>query len=244
MKNLLFRGIGAVLALSLWTTGASALVIDDFSAPTSALSTSSPFTLQDSITVGPGIAGGDRGFGLIQRSHSGSQTADVSGGSLNFDGSLLTGGFPTDPSGINLIYDGNPASGGFGIGNTLGADLTDGGGSTAFRFAAMLTDTDIELTIDVRNGSNISQIAIVVPSDPAPQDVVIDFSSFTVVGGSGADFTVAESVAFFLRAPTAGTFGIDAIETISTAETQIPAPGGMLLFGLGLAALAIRRRFA
>jgi PEP-CTERM motif len=223
----------AAAALLLGATSAQALLIDDFSvdqtsfippgapaaisffgAVPAGVGNSREVTLNRTAGLGTVEFGADNGIGNIGFAPNSSGTA-----TLNWDG----------------VTDGSNAASG------LGADFTDGGGSSALRIV-LRSDISGPLTIQVSSGiGNYSTASIATPGlglGAGFTTIVIPFASFAPTG-SGANFANVGAIRVDI-----GSAFIGHDVQIDVIDTTVPEPTTALLFGLGLAATAgvARRR--
>jgi uncharacterized repeat protein (TIGR01451 family) len=106
-----------------------------------------------------------------------------------------------------------------------GVDLTDAGATSAFRMVAGIQGVGQTLTLRVyTNGASFSTATVALPDTGGniSQEILVPFSSFTVGGGSGADFTNVGAVQLDHTATViAADGGLDQLATLGpTFVTQ------------------------
>jgi hypothetical protein len=136
--------------------------------------------------------------------------------------------------------------GGAGLG---GVDLTEGGlnrgvyiTARAIKFAWSTTVQNSTLTFVVINDFNYrSNITIAIPLEATgPTEYFLPFSSFKPIGLiGGADYTNVNEI--FMNMTGVGGTGV-AVDSITVGP--VPEPGAIVLAGIGLLWIAVRRRRA
>lgn len=228
MKNKLF-GAAAAIAL-LVSSGANALIIDDFSV-TQNVSPASAGVLETNSVTGSMI-GGERTVTILNP--TGTDT-DVDINSPTAGEMLLSHGINTATT--QLIYDG-VGTGGFSALNF------EAGGDDAIQFIVTQADSftvgiEVEVFSGTGNSSTISHAGL-----SAPGTLNLLYSNFALATGTGADFTAVTAVQFTFTT----TIGIEdaAFDLVGTANTvpdiPISEPGTLAVLGLGMIGLAGFRR--
>lgn len=96
-----------------------------------------------------------------------------------------------------------------------GVDLTNGGDATGFRFA-IGGETGTSLVIRVYNGANASIVTVPIPitAGGAPTETLdVPFADFTVLTGTGVDFSDVGAISLEVTGPAAADVTIDMFET-------------------------------
>jgi hypothetical protein len=137
-------------------------------------------------------------------------------------------------SSLTMLYsafDGTPAS---------ALDLTQGGSFSAFYFDILSSDLGftIDVTVGSAAGANTSNYMSASSSVSTYQRELIDFSNFSTVAGTGADFTAVDFVNIILTTTSVGSdltiteFGI----------ASVPEPTTLAIFGLALVGFAFNSK--
>lgn len=203
--------------------GQSGTVIDSFNqTQQEALAQTGGSTTDENSADAPEALGGERDLFVMLTSGTGSVQLRVLAFGVNpvlqFDNSAGVVGERTatwdgqDNDGDDL----NPT----GLG---GVDLTDGGASTAFNLLIGADNPNGLVTIRVfTDGLNWSQGSVAIPNTGglATSTVILDFSSFIVGGGSGADFSNVGAIQLMIEGSASVNGQIDTLEVIGpTVET-------------------------
>jgi len=228
-----WRWRSAVL-VGLWYLSpaeARSLTIDDWS-DAQTTTVISPSGSATTLATGVGILGGEREI-TVTRTSGVAVTMAASGGSLAYGqiaGSLGTG---------TVIWDGVDGGGGLDPTGLGGVDFTDAATSAAISIPLLFDDLSASLTlIAYTDGANSSQVSVTLPGSipPDPQGVLtIPFSSFSVLSGTGADFSNIGAFTLEIDGTTAP--GLD-FEMGAATTGPVPEPRTALLLGVGLAGLA------
>jgi hypothetical protein len=233
-------GFALALGLLLFAGSAAAVTIDNFGDGT--LNFVGPGgTLNDQNLQSSGIIlGGDREETITNASAAGGILAGVSAGdwsygALNAMGSAL------------IIWDG--ASGSFpgldatGLG---GIDFTEANAHNGIHFRISTNDIAAPLVLTVyTDATNFSTLTVNtpggIPSGPA-FDLAVEFASFSIGGGTGADFANVGAFTLFVDGLSEPQLDLtlDVIETGVVAT--VPEPNTAALFAFGLVSLAALRR--
>jgi hypothetical protein len=196
----------------------------------------SPSGSATTVATGAGILGGEREITLTRASGV-AVTMAASGGSLAYGqiaGSVGTG---------TVIWDGVDGGGALDPTGLGGVDFTDAATSAAISIPLLFNDLPASLRLTAyTDGANASQVTVALPGGipPDPQTALtILFSSFSVLSGTGADFS--NIGAFILEVDGSAAAGLDlevgAVETIPT-----PEPRTAFLLGVGLMGLTLHAR--
>jgi hypothetical protein len=199
---------------------------------------SSPAGSASTVVTGVGILGGEREISVTRTS---GPVVTMSSGSGSLAYGQIAGALGTG----TVIWDGVDGGGTLDPTGLGGVDFTDGAASTAITIPILFSDLPGVLRLTAyTDGANWSQAVIGLPGNipPDPQSALtVLFSSFSVLGGSGADF--GNIGAFVLEVDGTGHAGLDletgTIETVATPELHT-----VFLIGAGLAGLSLRARRA
>ena len=187
----------------------SALTIDDFSVDHPLIFQNGPGSQATSVAAG---VGGERSIEATVDSGA-FLLVDVTSGTLSHaqsPGTLATTNVQWDGTDMSPMLD--PV----GLG---GVDLTDGGIHNAVAITLEFADLNAVLTFNVyTDGSNASTFTLALPGGANNQLLVLPFSDFTTLLGSGATFTNVGAIEMFIDG--SATAGLDVqvnlLETIST----------------------------
>ncbi|MCB1032390.1 MAG: IPTL-CTERM sorting domain-containing protein [Acidobacteria bacterium] len=169
---------------------AAPVTVDDFS--TAQAQISAPPAASSSVG-GAGVLGTNRDLELDRISGAGSDTAEVSGGSLLF--TVAAG----DVGALTVTYDGDTDPDTFDASGLGGADLTGGGTNGGLRINAAVAANPASLVVEVfTDAANSSTAAVLLPVGAA-QDFHLAFSEFLVGDGTGADFADVGAVVLKLQ---------------------------------------------
>jgi hypothetical protein len=153
----------------------------------------------------------------------------TAGGSLAYGqiaGSVGTG---------TVVWDGVDGGGALDPIGLGGVDFTDAAASAAISIPLLFNDLPALLTLTAyTDGANSSQVTVALPGNipPDPQTgVTIAFSSFSVLNGTGADFS--NIGAFTLEIDGTGAAGLD-VEIGAVVTEPVPEPRTAFLLGVGL----------
>lgn len=225
----------AAIALAVFASPASALLIDNF---TDASSVSSPVgpvstATADIIPLGS-IVGGVRDSTALNLSGTGSVDVFTAPGTLL--GPTMVMAYAAGPGvfgGFSLGYDGA----GSGLG---GVDFTDGGLSNSFVVGVNFSDFGGGVAITVDDGGGpVTSPGFPLPgliTGGAPVPVAIPFAAFP-----GIDFTTVESVLFEFAAPVPAT-DIEILFLETDFVIPEPATASLLVLAMGSVACVRRRR--
>jgi len=225
---------------------AGAIVIDSFNDGTLTIAAPGFDTVN-----GSGILGGERD--MVASLWTGSFSSNAgSSGSLQI--SAVSSQFNSVPE-YDIRYDGDDDSTNNNNFTGLnGADLTDGGASSAVRVRLIRSTTDVVLDFQFSEqktpGENtFANLQIVLPAVSVPTDFFLPFADFVNPGcnfctdTSPADFSNVGwiEVSLFPTSQTPFSLAIDFIDTVLD-PTAVPEPAALGLFFAGLAGLGLRRR--
>jgi len=229
-----FSFAALMLAMAVVTNPASAFIIDSFD--DNQLVSADSGTPLDTNSVGGSMVGGTRRMEALWQSGANSIDAEVNAGSS----SLLNVSLGADTIGeIDVVYDGG--GGGFGP-----IDFT--AGSTLNSIAMTIPFDDLPVDIEIIAISLTGESSL--QQNPgggifAPVALPFLFNDFSVLSGTGADFTAITGLRIIIDPLFPATdLQIDFIETTFTPPSGVPEPatyvmGAMALAGLGL---MIRRK--
>lgn len=171
------------------TGGGTPVVIDDFSTAQSALTLTFPpaGTSASSSASGAGILGGERDMkvdltaGVIAGN---TVSAAVSSGFFSYSQDATISGSTT------LSWDGTDGTSTVVPTGLGGTDLTVGGSQNAFDLGVVFDDLPVTVTLTVRtDAANASSATVTLPGLIfSAAHVVVPFTSFTTIAGSGANF--------------------------------------------------------
>jgi hypothetical protein len=239
------------------TASASSILIDGFSVapPVGGLLTRSTPGITALFLPGADAIGDHRILRLIRPPLGlGSVSADVD---VSFPETLTYMSDPMATGVAEVIWQ---------DGGTLGGiDLTAAGADPYFAFMTAST-LGGALALSVQSAGGVSTAFLSIPGDPAMTLIprIVPFSSFTIILGSGADFSAVDRIRLLVAGSTAagsievGSVGgsgivvtsiagtkvmVGPVSVVGTDPTIIPEPATIVLIGAGLAALG-RWRFA
>ncbi len=219
MKHQAFRFIRLIVVIALFATlffhaipraSAAPITVDDFNRITNALvlNVTLANTPQSGFTDDPSILGGER---------------DVEGqvtfgtGTMSINASDATGYYAhSQPVGLRgrsiITWDGldfgNPLVNPTGLG---GIDITAGGNDT-FLVGSVSNDVATQLQIRVyTDATNWSQRTIDILAGSSQQSILLNYSGFTVGGGTGAVFTNVGAIQLIVNSAATPTAALDMI---------------------------------
>lgn len=216
--------INTITVTPTQAVGAAGTLIDDFDTTTQTVLASDPGSSTDDFAlVAPESIGGERDLSVALTSIASSlQLAanDTVTGILVFDASSgATGSRRVTYDGV----DGDAATlDATGLG---GIDLTASDSvGLRFRIGADQASTLVVRVYTSATDFSIANIAIPVTGGAPTDTLIVRYGDFTVVGGTGADFTNVGAIEFAIETGTAVDAQIDVIETASvvvqTADFQ------------------------
>lgn len=223
------RGFLSLAVLSV-AAFSPAIVIDTFSDGDISLVVSGGAGLAslDPATV----LGGSRATWIGQQTFTGNRTStlDISAGAFSIDNSINTSSASSLGYGVDSVSN----SGTFSTSSNLSFNLA---GLDTFRFFFEGNDqaltVEILLVMDMGNGVQVLS-KNVAGSQFAP--FVVDLGAADIVGSSGTiNYGDIDQLRINFYTSNAGDFALDKIEAV-------PEPATMAVLGLGVAALARRRR--
>ncbi|MBL8870272.1 MAG: hypothetical protein JNK90_10795, partial [Planctomycetaceae bacterium] len=216
--------INTITVTPTQAVGAAGTLIDDFDTTTQTVLASDPGSSTDDFAlVSPESIGGERDLSVALTSIASSlQLAanDTVTGVLVFDASAgATGSRRVTYDGV----DGDAATlNATGLG---GIDLTASDAvGLRFRIGSDQASTLVVRVYSSATNFSVANIAIPVTGGSPTDTLIVRYGDFTVVGGTGADFTNVGAIEFAIETGTAVDAQIDVIETASvvvqTADFQ------------------------
>ena len=237
--------LAAAALCGTFAASGAVLIIDPFSVgqgPVQVIGTpSGPRTASGALDTNS-VIGGEREI-LVERT-----SLSPNAGQTSVDVNLSIGDAATYASGpgtrgrATFTYDGDDAVNAFSPTGLGGIDFSVLG-LTQFRVRATSDSGGLGIVEVYSAAGQFSRASFTLPADPIDfnfTDFVIPFAEFAAMAGGGANFSNVGAIRFILDGTSAA--GTDIGVEFIRAESPIPEPSAVLLFGSGLAAVAIRRR--
>ncbi|MBX3421086.1 MAG: DUF11 domain-containing protein [Pirellulaceae bacterium] len=199
--------------------GTGVTVLDNFTDATASLVADSgtPTISNFTVTSGSNTLGGERDMIVNHVAGGANVRAEVTGGLLDVNLDVGTSG------NVILIYDGVDSDATTISHVNLSQNLTSGGAS-AFQFLAGATLAGNTLTIDVFSGSgNRSSETVNIPQTAgglATEVVIVPYSAFSTVAGSGANFANVTALRIQIDATAGNDAQFDLTQTVAPFLSQ------------------------
>ncbi len=227
--------VAATVLVTAAIPGRADLVIDSFNTDQTVGVQGTPagFMSAADATLAAGALGGERDIYVERTSgNAGAVSTDVN---LSQAGALSYNSGPATTGNALIVWDGIDGSAtnlnATGLG---GVDLTLGGANNAIAIRAG-ADLNASLVLTIyKNATNYSTFTQPVTGNgEAMANFLIPFSSFTVAGGSGADFTSVGAISLKIVGSTAD------MDMLLESIKAVPEPTAGLLVGLTVVAAGV-----
>ena len=196
------------------------IVIDTFNTTQQVVNANFPgATPNSSILAAPEALGGERD--VFVDATAGSISVSANGtpkpGELVFDVGAGANGKRV------VSYDGLDGSASLNSTGLNNLDLTSAGSANAFRFQ-IGGEAGTRLTIRVYSGANASSREVAIPTTSganATADLIVPFSDFTSLAGSGANFASIGAIEIEVTGPDAADAIVNTFSTVGPSTRQV-----------------------
>jgi len=196
------------------------IVIDTFNTTQQVVNANFPgATPNSSILAAPEALGGERD--IFVDATAGSISVSANGtpkpGELVFDVGAGANGKRV------VSYDGLDGSASLNSTGLNNLDLTSAGSANAFRFQ-IGGEAGTRLTIRVYSGANASSREVAIPTTSganATADLIVPFSDFTSLAGSGANFASIGAIEIEVTGPDAADAIVNTFSTVGPSTRQV-----------------------